>query len=197
MRADSPLPPRLVGRREYRSVNMSPPGIVVDEGMKAMRLSLARIVAVSAGILVASLVLPGVAPASDQEPGKDTRRKWWNSVTTRAELGLSERDAAAIEAIFQATVPTTQRQIGELKEAERVLEAVLANPAADEKKVAEAVDRVETARSALAKTRTLMLFRIDRLLTPEQRAKLKAIHERDRHERKDKDRQELPFGECR
>jgi Spy/CpxP family protein refolding chaperone len=164
-----------------------------------MRLSLARMLAVSAGILVALLVLPDVAPASDQEPGKDTRRKWWNSATIRAELGLSERDAAAIEAIFQATVPTTQRQISELKEAERVLESVLANPAADERKVAEAVDRVETARSALAKTRTLMLFRIDRLLTPEQRHKLKAIHDRDRdrHDRKDNDHPNGPFGKCR
>ena len=41
------------------------------------------------------------------------------------------------------------------------------------------IDRVEAARSALAKTRTLMLYRMHRLLSPEQRVRLEAF-ERER-----------------
>jgi Spy/CpxP family protein refolding chaperone len=55
--------------------------------------------------------------------------------------------------------------------------------AADEPSVKAQLDRVEAARSEANKARVLMLYRMNKLLTQEQRAKLdakvKAIRERD------------------
>ena len=46
------------------------------------------------------------------------------------------------------------------------------------------IDRVEGVRSELNKGRTLMLYRMNRQLTPEQRTKLKAMHDRYEASRK-------------
>ena len=67
------------------------------------------------------------------------------------------------------------------------LEAVLSKmilEGADESAVSSQVDRVEGVRSELNKGRTLMLYRMNRQLTPEQRAKLKAMHDRYEASRK-------------
>ena len=39
------------------------------------------------------------------------------------------------------------------------------------------IDRVEASRSAMGRTRSLMLYRMHRLLTADQRVKLKALYE--------------------
>ena len=44
----------------------------------------------------------------------------------------------------------------------------------------QATDRLEAARNELSRTRTLMLFRIRRVLTDEQNLKIKAMHAKDR-----------------
>jgi Spy/CpxP family protein refolding chaperone len=54
---------------------------------------------------------------------------------------------------------------------------VIAEGAAEESRVVGLIDRVEASRSALGRTRSLMLFRIHRVLTPSQRSRLKILHE--------------------
>ena len=44
--------------------------------------------------------------------------------------------------------------------------------------VVKAIDQLEAAQSALSRTRTIMLYRMYRLLSPEQRAKVQAYYER-------------------
>ena len=41
----------------------------------------------------------------------------------------------------------------------------------------QAVEKVEAARSSLSRTFTMMQYRMYRLLTPEQRAKVQAYHD--------------------
>ena len=44
--------------------------------------------------------------------------------------------------------------------------------------VVKAIDQLEAAQSALSRTRTIMLYRMYRLLSPEQRAKVQDYYER-------------------
>ena len=52
----------------------------------------------------------------------------------------------------------------------------------------QATDRLEAARNELSRTRTLMLFRIRRVLTDEQNIKINAMHAKDRAEREKAER---------
>ena len=46
----------------------------------------------------------------------------------------------------------------------------------------QAAERVEAARAELSRTRTLQLFRMRRVLTDEQNAKIKEMHDNDRRD---------------
>ncbi len=54
---------------------------------------------------------------------------------------------------------------------------LIAEGTASEAKVLQHIDRVEASRSAMGRTRSLMLYRMHRLLTADQRVKLKALYE--------------------
>jgi Spy/CpxP family protein refolding chaperone len=116
----------------------------------------------------------GVASASEgQRPSK-----WWQSPVCKARVGLTSSQTAEIERIFQSVRDELRAEKAELEKQEAALSRLLADSNDDEAVVVRTVDRVEAARSALAKTRTLMLYRMHRLLSPEQRARLEAF-ERD------------------
>ena len=87
---------------------------------------------------------------------------------------LDGRQTAEIERIFQSVRDELRAEKAELEKQEAALSRLLAESNDDEAVVVRTVDRVEAARSALAKTRTLMLYRMHRLLSPEQRARLDA-----------------------
>lgn len=144
---------------------------------------LARILACLAAVgLSASL-----AWAHDQERGRPN--KWWQSSSFRAELALTPQQSDEIETIFQTTLPKLRAQKEELDKLEGVLSKMIAEGTVDESKVVQKLDRVEHARAELAKTRTLMLFRMYRVLTADQRQKLKILFERlDRDRERDRKR---------
>jgi len=52
------------------------------------------------------------------------------------------------------------------------------------------VYEVEDARAALNRTRTLMVYRMHLLLTPDQRVKMKALHDRWEQDRRKTGRQQ-------
>ena len=56
---------------------------------------------------------------------------------------------------------------------ERMLSQMIANMQVEEIDITRQIDRVEAARSELSKTRTLMVFRMYRVLDPTQRSALK------------------------
>ncbi len=133
------------------------------------------------------LASPGVARhAAD---GQGQSHKWWLSDKYKSELGLTAQQSGQIEDIFQATLPKLRSGWRELDRLEGELSKLIAESRVDESQVAQMVDRVEAARAELGKTRTLMLYRMNRVLSPEQRVKLKALHEqweRDRRRPTDK-----------
>lgn len=108
------------------------------------------------------------------------RFKWWQSDTVAAEIGLTEEQGADIEAIFQSLRPRLRELARRLHREEDELTAIMHAMQAEEWEVALQIDKVEAARGALSKTRTLMLYRMHRTLTAEQSEALHAMWERRR-----------------
>ena len=118
---------------------------------------------------------------SDGRDGKD-RWKWW--LYDRSELGITDRQSADIDRIFEETIPGQRAKREELERLEAALAIVVKENRADVATVAQKVDRIESLRAELNKTRTVMLYRINLLLTPEQRAKLERLRARRDEERR-------------
>jgi Spy/CpxP family protein refolding chaperone len=98
---------------------------------------------------------------------------WWRS----QELGLSADQRQEIEKIFEATRPELLQEWEELDRQEAKLSRQIENDA-DEAIIARQITRVETARASANQTRALMFVRMRKVLTPEQRERLKAMQER-------------------
>jgi Spy/CpxP family protein refolding chaperone len=128
-------------------------------------------------VLIAGLASPHVLAGQN-------RHKWWTSEKLKSEIGLTTQQSQDIEAIFQSVLPRLRAGKSELDQLEQQVSRLLAEGTADEATFAQALDRVEAARGALNKARTLMLFRMYRVLSPEQRVKLRAVHERFDSERR-------------
>ncbi len=133
---------------------------------------------VGSGILALMLLATSLAGASSNQS-----RKWWHSEDFQRQLGLSAQQSEEIEAIFQASVPRLRALKAELDKAEAALSDLIAEARVEEAQVVRQIDRVEAIRSDLSRARTLMLFRMHRVLTPDQRAKLKDLH--GEHHRRD------------
>ena len=112
------------------------------------------------------------------------RWKWW--LYDRAELGITDKQSAEIDKIFEETVPGQRAKREELERLEPLLAQLTKEATADVATVAQHVDRIESLRAEMNKARTIMLYRINLLLSAEQRAKLKVlIDKRDAERRKD------------
>ena len=112
--------------------------------------------------------------------------KWWQSERFQRELALTADQSTRLEQVFQALQPLLQAQKAALDKHEAALSLVVADPKSEEAQVLMAVERVEAARGELARSRTLLTFRMRRILTTEQHVKMQAMHEqwsRDRRSR--------------
>lgn len=140
--------------------------------------------------LVLSLVVvgwPGAAAAQGF--------KWWQSDRFQQELALTSEQVDRLEEIFQALQPTLKSQKETLDKYETKLSKVVGDPRADEAQVLQAVERTEGARVELTKSRTLLTFRMGRILTSDQNVKLRALHEqwvRERRKGSNPPRRESP-----
>jgi Spy/CpxP family protein refolding chaperone len=103
--------------------------------------------------------------------------RWWKSDAFKKELGLSTDQSARIDKIYQDTLPELQQEWEELDRLETKLSRLFEGNA-DEAVLARQIDRVETARANLNKSRSLMLMRMRRVLTSEQLVRFRALSQR-------------------
>jgi Spy/CpxP family protein refolding chaperone len=121
--------------------------------------------------------------------------KWWQTERFQKELKLAPEQITRIEGVFQASEPLLRAQKQAVDKREEKLSKVISDPKSDEPAVIQATDRLEAARSEVNRTRTLMLFRIHRVLSDEQNVKIRAMFEHDRSERERKDRERRGKGQ--
>jgi Spy/CpxP family protein refolding chaperone len=132
-----------------------------------------KMLVMGAACLVTLAVSLGSSLAETSEGQKPS--KWWQNPVCKARVGLSDAQTTEIERIFQSVRDELRAEKTELEKQEATLSRLLAESNDDEAVVVRTIDRVEAARSALAKTRTLMLYRMHRLLSPDQRVRLEAF----------------------
>ena len=112
--------------------------------------------------------------------------KWWHSDKFKQELQLTTDQITRIEEVFEGSLPQFRQHKRTLDRLEEELSDLI--DTADEAAVMQHADRVEAERAALSKARTLMLVRIRRVLSVEQRAKLAQLHREWERNRKRQDK---------
>jgi len=134
-------------------------------------------------LVLSLIVLSVAAPASAQG------FKWWQTDRFKKELALTSDQITRIEGIYQASEPLLLAQKKAIDRHEEKLSKVIRDPKSDEALLLQATDRLEAARNEVSRTRTLMLFRIRRVLNDEQLVKINAMHAKDRAEREKTERE--------
>lgn len=114
------------------------------------------------------------APASAQA------FKWWQSDQFRRELGLTQDQSGKIEDIFQHTLPALRNQKTALDKAEADFNQMVET--SDDAQVMSQVGVVEAARAELNKSRTMMLLRMRRVLSPDQRVRFVQLQQQRAHD---------------
>jgi hypothetical protein len=117
------------------------------------------------------------APSGDRRP-EHGRTKWWQDAKWRAELGLSDKQSANIDRIFEVEMVKLRAMREELNKLEATLAQMVKADHASLAVLTENWERVGTLLSESYKTRQLMIYRIHRELSVDQRAKLQAMFDR-------------------
>jgi Spy/CpxP family protein refolding chaperone len=133
-------------------------------------------------LLAACVVLSSAVVSANTEQQRPPAT-WWKTEPIVKELGLTPDQSARIEQIFQSTLPELRQERDELEKLETKLSRMIQDDRNDEATLARQIDRVETARAGANKTRSLMLMRMRKVLTPDQRARLEEITKRRDRER--------------
>ena len=113
--------------------------------------------------------------ADDKSQGHSPPPKWWIDPKLRAELGITDQQSAAVDQIWQKSLIPLREGRQRLEKLEDALSQM--TDVADEAAVIAQIDRVESLRAELSKGRTLMIYRMNKILTADQRAKVKAMYE--------------------
>jgi Spy/CpxP family protein refolding chaperone len=124
----------------------------------------------------------GKADRIDPKTGADAPKpkmahKWWRDPDTRAKLGITDKQSAELDGIYHSFYGALKSGTHEVERYQRDVSQIMADPASTEPDVLHAIDKLEMAKARLSRTRTLMLYRMHRVLTPEQRAKVKKLQE--------------------
>jgi hypothetical protein len=127
---------------------------------------------------------PGHPPAAAKpdKPNDDQghpapRPKWWIDPKLRGELLINDQQSAAVEKVWNAAAPGLSDLRAKLQKLEETL-SQMTDSNADETAVVAQIAIVETTRAELNKGRTLMIYRMNKLLSVDQRARVKAMYER-------------------
>lgn len=120
---------------------------------------------------------------ADRQP-EQRRWMWWRVAESRAELGITEPQSNEIDQIFQSTMPALRSAKDELDNLDAEVAQLIKAATADVSTVTQLVGRAEHSRANLTTTRTVMFYRMHRVLSADQRVKLNAMFERWEAERR-------------
>ena len=124
---------------------------------------------------------PGEKPADKPaEKGNDHRgpKKWWIDPQLKAEIGITDAQSALVEDVWQKNAPKLREGWQLLEKQEELLSQMIRRDEPETTVIAQ-IDKVEAMRAELSKARAVMIYRMNKLLKPEQRDKVKAIRDRD------------------
>ena len=136
------------------------------------------IVVVALATLAFAATLRGFSPDPEQG-GKPAPQvftfKWWLNELYKRELALTAEQSRKIEETFQKAVPRLKVLKTALDEAESKFDRLVER--GEDALVMDQLNALESARMELCKSRTLMLYDMQKALTRSQWAKFKAMHQ--------------------
>ena len=115
------------------------------------------------------------------------RTAWWKDQKARADIGFTPEQAAEIDRIFKTYIEKAKPLREEVDTLERSLSETMKGNTAEVSVVEQQVERVENKRAELNKMRVVMLYRMHRVLTPEQNVRLQTYMDRREADRKKQD----------
>ena len=101
--------------------------------------------------------------------------RWWLSDKYIKELALLPEQSKKIEDVFQKAVPKLKEKNSALVAAEAKFERLIEQ--GNDGLVMEQISAMEAARAELNTARTLMLYDMRKVLTPQQWEKFRAMHQ--------------------
>jgi Spy/CpxP family protein refolding chaperone len=121
--------------------------------------------------------------------GSHDRRMWWKDPKDMAEIGLTAEQSATIDAIFKAELAKILPLRESVQELERTLNETIRANTTDTAIFARQVQKIEAKRAELNTMRTVMLYRMRRVLNADQNARFQAMVDRQNERRRqDSDR---------
>ena len=158
--------------------------------------SVLAVVLLAASELIASQTTQAPPSVKDQEthetrqtrPQDQNRWKWWINPDSRKEIGINETQSAKIDKIFEEMFPAQRAKWRELQQLEPEVAKLLKERVADVATVQQQVERMERLDAERRMLRTVMLYRMNLVLTPEQRLKLEAYNKRRDENRRKSDK---------
>lgn len=120
----------------------------------------------------------------DKRGDNHDRRPWWKNPRDMAEIGLTSTQSEEIDRIFHAELEKMKAMRAEVNELERGVDAAMRANTADISAFARQVEQVERKRAELNRARTVMLYRMRRVLNAEQNVKFQAFYDRETARRK-------------
>jgi Spy/CpxP family protein refolding chaperone len=105
------------------------------------------------------------------------KAKWWRTPELRAEFGISDAQSTELDRIFHSFYASLKSGMADVDRYHKDVSKIMAEGSSSEVDVLHAIDKLEAAKASLARTRMLMLYRMYRVLSPEQRIKVKRYQE--------------------
>ena len=125
---------------------------------------------------------PGKSSAPQSQP-PSRPKPWWNDEVSKKELGLTAAQVKAIDDIYLSSKDELATYRDSWDRERKELDRMIAEAKVEQWQVLRQIDRMETARSNNNKTFLMMLYRMNRQLTVEQRVKLQEMERRAREGR--------------
>jgi len=129
-------------------------------------------------------------PATQQQAPKQheqRREPWWKNAKDIAELSLTSQQSAKIDEIFQKAMERARPLRMEVQDLEKNLDAIIREAKMEVGAFTLEVDKIDGKRAELNKMRTVMLYRMRRVLNAEQNAKFQIMVDRWEADRRRQD----------
>lgn len=143
----------------------------------ALGMVLALLAGTASGSVLAQAKPAAPAPTAPQRP--PDRKPWWSDEASKKELGLTAEQAKTLDQIFTSTKDELAGYDEAMKRESKELERLINESKVEQWVVLRQIEKVEAQRSNFNKLRIMTLYRMHRVLTPEQRVTLQKIRDRD------------------
>jgi Spy/CpxP family protein refolding chaperone len=117
-------------------------------------------------------------PPPDAKNGGDQAHQrpphWWIEPQLRQQLAITDSQSKSVEEIWQKSLPELRKLRTQLMALQEQVSKMIDDGAAEAAVTAQ-IEQTENTRAQYNKMRTLMIYRMNKVLNPDQRQKVKLV----------------------